>query len=205
MLLIVTRNYSNDANIINLNKLYKSLRHKNIPFIISKKCDPNIIKRKDIRGIIIPGSSGNLRISLDTYQPALELELYYLFHFPNIPVLGICHGCQFLMVYYGGTLLQYDTYLNGEISTNLDLSVDKLFDGCKSTEKLHFHFHDLPIQTGAHNNSIKEIAWFTFRDNKHRACAFEFERGRVYGVMFHPEKHEESHLILYNFYYNVCI
>jgi GMP synthase-like glutamine amidotransferase len=204
MLLIVTSNRSHDANI-NLNKLYDSLRNKKIPFIISKRCDPNIIKRKDIRGIIIPGSTGKMRISLDSIQTVLDLELYYLFHFPNLPVLGICHGCQFLMVYYGGSLLKYDTYLNGDILTTMDLSVHTLFDSCKSKEKLNFHFHDLPIQNGAHNNNIKEIAWFTFRDNKRRACAFEFERGRVYGVMFHPENNEESHVILYNFYYNLCL
>jgi anthranilate/para-aminobenzoate synthase component II len=204
MILIVTNEIHLDA-INNIRKLYSYLRNMNIPFMTVKKCDPEITKRTDIEGIIIPGSSGNMRISLDKIQPKLELELYYLFHFPNLPVLGICHGCQFLMVYYGGSLIQYDTYLKGKLSTEFDLKSHMLFEGCEKIQDTHFHFHDLPIQNGAHNNNIKEIAWFTFRDNKRRACAFEFERGRVYGVMFHPEMIDESHVILYNFYYNLCI
>ena len=170
--------------------------------MIVKKCDPAIIKRKDIRGIIIPGSSGTSRISLDVMQDNLSLELYYLFHFPNIPVLGICHGCQFLMVYYGGSLLQYDSYFKGEKMTELDLSVDKLFNGCKKKQKMLVHFHDLPIVNG--QNNIKEIAWLTFRDNKRRACAFEFKRDCIYGLIFHPEANDDSMVILYNFYYNIC-
>ena len=201
MLLIVTNEQSHDA-INNLTKLYESFRSKNIPFMVVKKCDPDIIKRKDIRGIIIPGSSGTSRISLDVMQTNLTLELYYLFHFPNVPVLGICHGCQFLMVYYGGSLLQYDSYFKGEKMTELDLSVDKLFNGCKKNQKMHMHFHDLPIINGQENS--KEIAWLTFRDNKRRACAFEIKRDRIYGVMFHPEANEDSRVILYNFYYNIC-
>lgn len=201
MLLIVTNEQSHDA-INNLTKLYESFRSKNIPFMVVKKCDPDIIKRKDIRGIIIPGSSGTSRISLDVMQPTLSLELYYLFHFPNVPILGICHGCQFLMVYYGGSLLQYDSYFKGEKMTELDLSVDKLFNGCKKNQKMHVHFHDLPIVNGQDNS--KEIAWLTFRDNKRHACAFEFKRDRVYGLMFHPEANEDSRVILYNFYYNIC-
>lgn len=167
--------------------------------MVVKKCDPDIIKRKDVRGIIIPGST--TRISLDVMQSNLTLELYYLFHFPNVPVLGICHGCQFLMVYYGGSLLQYDSYFKGEKMTELDLSVDKLFNGCKKHQKMHVHFHDLPIVNG---QNIKEIAWLTFRDNKRHACAFEIKRDRIYGLMFHPEANEDLRVILYNFYYNIC-
>ena len=201
MLLIVTNERSHDA-INNLTKLYESFRSKNIPFMITKKCDPDIIKRKDIRGIIIPG--GHMRISLDSIQKKLDLELYYLFHFPELPVLGICHGCQLLMVYYGGSLLQYDTYYKGNMPTKIDVSIHTLFEGCKPTQDMHFYFHDLPVVKIPENKEMKEISWFTFRDNKYRACAFEIKKDRIYGLMYHPEANEESRIILYNFYYNVC-
>jgi len=207
MLLIVT-NESEPNDINNLTNLYNTLKTRNIPFIITKKCDPDIIKRTDILGIIIPGSSGKSRIHPITIQPELVLELYYLFHFPKLPVLGICHGCQFLMVYYGGNLLQYDSYFVGDKQTELDLSIEQLFKDCKKSQKMRVHFHDLPVvphqSTQTQNNGqIREIAWFTFRDNKRHACAFEFEKGRVYGFIFHPEVNEPSRQILYNFYYNI--
>jgi len=202
MLLIVT-NETEPNHINNLTNLYDALKTRNIPFVTTKKCDTGIIKRTDILGIIIPGSSGKSRIYPNSIQPELELELYYLFHFPKLPVLGICHGCQFLIVYYGGTLMQYDNYFIGDKQTELDLSIEQLFKDCKKIQKMRVHFHDLPVVPDKYTQ-IKEIAWFTFRDNKRHACAFEFEKGRVYGLIFHPEINESSRQILYNFYYNIA-
>ena len=203
MLLIITREPPNHSN--KLQELYKSLDIREIPYIISRKCDSEVIKRKDIRGLIIPGA--RFRVKPYENQPELELELYYLYHFPNIPVLGICHGCQFLMLYYGGTLQSYNSLWAGNNEVELDLSRDMIFKGQQQTEKLHFYFHELPVaplSPGVKTN-VREIAWFTkFRDGRRHACAFEFVKDRVYGLMFHPELGYKSRSILYNFYDNVC-
>lgn len=118
MLLIVTRGKPNNVNY--LHRLYETLRERDIPYKVASTLDANLIKCKDIRGIIIPGSSDN-RIRPTVPQPELELELYYLHHLPNIPVLGICHGCQFLMTYYGGELIPYNSYWIGSKDIELDL------------------------------------------------------------------------------------
>jgi GMP synthase-like glutamine amidotransferase len=186
-------------------KLRNCLDDQNIPYIITEKCDPVIIQRKDIIGIIIPGSP--LRIRPGESQDALELELYYLFHFPKLPVLGICYGCQFLMMYYGGDLVQYNNYWSGSKDIELDLSRDRLFKGEERRQKIHVYFHDLPVITlAAKKVGVREIAWITqFRDGRRRACAFEFVKDRVYGIMFHPEGKKGSWSIIYNFYDNVCM
>ena len=202
MLLIVTREFPDPVN--NLNNLVKALSVRDIPYKITRKCDPQIIQRKDIRGIIIPGTN-HFRILPNEIQPDLDLELYYLHHFPNIPVLGICHGCQFLTVYYGGQLMKYDAFWPGSKEVELDLTVANLFHGEDKIQHLMVHFRDLPLapKTGM---GIRGIAWFReFRDGRRRAAAFEFEKGRVYGFMFHPEAKKETHPILYNFYDNVCV
>ncbi|NBO72714.1 hypothetical protein EBV26_19910, partial [bacterium] len=93
MLLIVTREIPNQAN--KLRELYQTLKQREIPYIVTRQCDPAIIQRKDIRGLIIPGA--RFRVKSHTPQPELKLELYYLFHFRKTPVLGICYGCQILM------------------------------------------------------------------------------------------------------------
>ena len=205
MLLIITRQIPDPVN--NLNNLVKALDARNIPYKIIKTCDPQIIRRKDIRGIIIPGTN-RARIIPNEIQPELELELYYLHHLPNVPVLGLCHGCQFLMVYYGGGLIQYNSFWIGSKEVELDLSSDHIFHEEERTQKLHFHFHDLPVvppHRGA-GRGIREIAWLTsFRDHHRHACAFEFVKDRVYGFMFHPEAKESSWSILYNFYDRVCL
>ena len=199
MLLIISRETPNRAN--KLRELYKSLDARDIPYIVSRKCDPAVIKRLDIDGLIIPGA--RFRVKPYEIQPALDLELYYIHHFPNTPVLGICHGCQFLMVYYGGTLQTYDndTLWTGSHEVKLDLSRDRsIFDGQEPTSKQHFYFHELPVAPP--HGGVREIAWITkFRDGeRRRACAFEFVKDRVYGVLFHPELGHESRNILYNFY-----
>ena len=211
MLIIITKETPDPVN--SLGNLIKTFTQRDIPFILVRKCDPAIIRRKDIRGMIIPGTN-HFRILPYEIQPKLELELYYLHHFPNLPVIGLCHGCQFLMVYYGGSLIQYNSFWIGNKDIELDLSRDKIFHGEERKQKLRCHFHDLPVVPaaagrgggGRGGGGIREIAWLTsFRDHRRHACAFEFEKDRVYGFMFHPEAKESSRSILYNFYDQVCL
>jgi anthranilate/para-aminobenzoate synthase component II len=203
MLLIITRETPNHSN--KLHELYNALDAREIPYVISRKCDPAIIRRKDICGLIIPGA--RFRIKQYEEQPELDIELYYLFHFPNLPVLGICHGCQFLMVYYGGSLRSYNSLWSGRHEAELNLSRELIFKGGHSHESMHFYFHELPLAPSVSdtNTGVREIAWITrFRDGKRHACAFEFVKDRVYGFMFHPEVINHTHKFLYNFYDNVC-
>ena len=201
MLLVIARNKPDNVN--QLTQIYDLFNTRNIPYEIVAKCDPAIIRRKDICGLIIPGS--RYRIHPDEPQEELELELYYLFHFPKLPVLGICHGCQFLMSYYGGDLIPYNSYWNKDVK--VELSSDPIFHCKENTRKVnvYVYFHDLPVMTPAAKKAgVREIAWFTkFRDGRRHACAFEFVKDRVYGFMFHPEAKKETHAILYNFYDNV--
>jgi anthranilate/para-aminobenzoate synthase component II len=176
MLLVITRHKPDNVN--QLSYIYDVFHTRKIPYKIVSKCDSTIIRRKDICGLI------------------------YLFHFPTLPVLGICHGCQFLMTYYGGDLIPYESYWNKTVK--IELSGHPIFRCEEDTRKLdvYVYFHDLPVMnTTVKKAGVREIAWFSqFRDGKRHACAFEFEKGRVYGFMFHPEAKKETHAILYNFY-----
>ena len=195
MILIITREAPNHAN--KLRELFHSLDTQDIPYLVSRRCDPLILQRTDIRGLILPGARFRVRPFVRQHQ--LDLELYYLFHFPSLPVLGICHGCQFLMLYYGGSLQVNDTLYRGIHDVNL--SANLLFSsgsGSGTGKPAQFYFHDLPVSSSP---SIREIAWITkFRDGRRHACAFEFVKNRVYGVMFHPELMDDTRDILYNFY-----
>jgi anthranilate/para-aminobenzoate synthase component II len=101
------------------------------------------------------------------------------------------------MLYYGGSLQVNDTLYRGIHDVNL--SANRLFaGGSGSGKQAQFYFHDLPVSSSP---SIREIAWITkFRDGRRHACAFEFVKNRVYGVMFHPELMNDTQGILYNFY-----
>ena len=201
MLLIVAREIPNHAN--KLRELFQTLKDREIPYIVTRRCDPAVVQRTDIRGLIIPGA--RFRVKSHTPQSELKLELYYLYHFPKTPVLGICHGCQVLMLYYGGSLVSYNTLWKGE--HDVDLSKHHLFKGHGHTsprEQAYFYFHELPVapsSASSPRSSVREIAWITkFRDGRRHACAFEFAKNRVYGVMFHPEGMPATRDILYHFY-----
>lgn len=203
MLLVITREKPNHAN--KLRELYNALDLREIPYVISYTCDSAIIQRKDIRGLIIPGA--RIRVKQYEIQPELDIELYYLFHFSNLPVLGICHGCQFLMVYYGGSLRSYNNLWAGSHKVEFDLSRERIFKDENAQTNMHFYFHELPVIPSRFGTKqdVREIAWITrFRDGRRHACAFEFVKDRVYGFMFHPEVNKNSHNIVYNFYDNVC-
>ena len=202
MLLIITRNKPDNVN--QLANLYDTFKILKIPYEIVAKCDPAITRRKDIRAMIFPGA--RFRIHPEEQQDELELELFYLYHFPNLPTLGICHGCQLLMLYYGGDLMSYNSFWIKDI--NVELSSHSIFHCKEDSRKVdaYVHFHDLPVVTPtAKKAGVREIAWMTkFRDGRRHACAFEFVKNRVYGFMFHPEAKKETYAILSNFYYKVA-
>jgi len=202
MLLVITNETPNNVN--HLSQLCHSLHDQDIPYEIVAKCDPAIIRRKDIRAMIFPGA--RFRIHPEEQQHELELELFYLYHFPNLPTLGICHGCQLLMLYHGGSFISYNSFWIKDVK--VELSSDPIFHCKENTRKVdaYVHFHDLPVVTPAAKKAgVREIAWMTkFRDGQRHACAFEFVKNRVYGFMFHPEAKKETRAILSNFYYKVA-
>ena len=117
MLLIINRGKPNGVNL--LSKIFNTLNERNIPYKHVQTCDPAIIRRKDVNGLILPGAQ--YRIHPEEQQDDLELELYYLFHFPKLPVLGICHGCQFLMTFFIAEYLisreiQFNIFTTGPIT-----------------------------------------------------------------------------------------
>jgi len=202
MILIITIQKPNAINY--LNKIFNTLDDRNIPYKTVSTCNRDIIHRKDVVGLIFPGKRPLYFTTNEPYD--YELELYYIFHFPKLPILGMCHGCQFLMMYYGGELITYKSYWPGGKDVELDLSSDRIFHAEERGQNLHFQFHDLPVMTPkATKAGVREIAWLTrFRDGRRHACAFEFEKNRVFGFMFHPEAKKKSRSILYNFYDKVC-
>ena len=100
---------------------------------------------------------GNCNDLVDWYhinlaQKALEL---------NMPILGICRGCQILNVSFGGTLYQDISYATD--SPILHKQESHLSEKChpvyiKENSILHEIFGDSYIVNSAHHQSVKEIA-----------------------------------------------
>lgn len=191
MLLIIDNSNGKDTRLSNIGNFIIALDKLNIPFTIVKDIDETIDKTK-IKGIVLTGSLLKLtkKVEFDKYIH----NLYYLFEY-DVPVLGICFGCQILHMLYGGKLKDTGKYFCK--SNKVELSTHELFKDIQYKKNLHFCFSDLLLPSTSKN--IKEIAWFTFK-NKRSPCAFEYKTNKIYGSLFHPESLESSYKILSNFY-----
>jgi GMP synthase-like glutamine amidotransferase len=175
--------------------------------------DPASALHKRITGIVISGSSLKLSQPLNISQYVHILRYLHAFH--ALPVLGICFGAQLLVYLYGGTLRDQGKYTCKKLAVRID-SRNPLFSSSSSSSSSSSHhsqidpmfcFSDLPIITTAGSDGrqrpikkIKPIAWLMNDDlgNSGHPVAYEFERGQVYGCLFHPEWDESTFFIFAN-------
>jgi GMP synthase-like glutamine amidotransferase len=194
MLLLLDNKKTKTDNMTYVDKIKNALQKMNIPFYETKKIEiiPENVRSK-IKGIIISGSS--MVLSGDLSFEEYAFNIHFLREFPDVPVYGICFGCQLLAVLYGYELKHGRKFCR-EVEVELKPK-HKLFAELGNNKKqFHFCFTDMILPSSLENN---EIAWFEFRNGRKMACAFEFEKGCVYGSIFHPEYLEETHRVLYNF------
>jgi len=197
MLLLINNAKPNLADLHYMKYIRKCLKKNNIDFIETKKIEE--LGETKIKGIIISGSPLNLS------KPLLLEDYGYIFHYlliyPNIPVLGICFGCQLLaMICSGYTLDHQSKFICEKQLVSIDNS-HPLFHNAKATVEFQFCFSDLIIPNKKIINTNKEIAWFYYK-NKKMPCAFDFSNHR-YGTLFHPEYSEDTNFVIYQFY-NIC-
>jgi GMP synthase-like glutamine amidotransferase len=182
-------------------KIRKALKHFNIPFYEVKKVQviPDDICDK-IKGIIISGSK--LRLSKPLLFDDFAYILYYIMKFDDIPVLGLCFGCQILHVLNGGKLEDQIQLSCHEYLTELSEDIHPLFQNVSFLKKEDtFHrfsvcFHDLPLGFPK-SSHVKYIAFFHHREKK-IPCAYEYSSNR-FGMMIHPEMNKETYIVFRNF------
>jgi GMP synthase-like glutamine amidotransferase len=175
--------------------LRKSLQLLNIPYYETKKLTDELIHLKGkIKGIIFSGS--DLKFTEKILFQDYGNDIRVLIEF-DVPVLGLCFGCQLLTLIFGGSFDYFkkkgeytrkdqliDPRYYCENNANILLSTKNSLFQNFYPQDLHFCFSQLPKISK--NDGVKEIAWF-YRNKKKYACGFEFRKGKYYGLMFHPE------------------
>jgi anthranilate/para-aminobenzoate synthase component II len=198
MLLLINNSKPNLADLHYMKYIRKFLKKSSIDFVETKKIEDISPK---IKGIIISGSP--LILSKPLLLEDYGYILHYLLKYPNIPVLGICFGCQLLSMICGGFTLEHQSrYLCKKMDVNIDDS-HRLLSSVSMSRSIEcqFCFSDLIIPNKKLNNT-REIAWFNYK-NKKMPCAFDFSNDK-YGTLFHPEFFDNTHYIIRNFYI-ICI
>lgn len=179
-------------------KLVEALKHSGILFKVYDATGDDLVamkKDKVIRGVILCG--GPMKLSRPLKLERVMQNFSVLNVFNDVPVLGICFGCQILHMLYGGKIRDLGKYITRDIDVNVvteerGKKKDKLFVGC-DMKQLRFNFSDMIV-----GDSGKPIAWFQYR-GKELPCGFRFGKKKHVGIMFHPEYHERSHVVLENF------
>jgi len=196
-----------NTKLTSVPKLKRALNHLRLKFHEVKGVDEHLLDpssqlHRQITGVIISGSSMKLSRDLDISQYVHILR--YLQAFSHLPVLGICFGAQLLVCLYGGSVIDQGKYICEKLPVRI-LPRNTLFvNGATSASIINpmFCFSDLPVIHG--RKRITPIAWMKYKNNDTETetpVAFEFEKGQVYGCLFHPEWCEDTFFILSNLFH----
>jgi GMP synthase-like glutamine amidotransferase len=169
-----------------INEYINNIITHNVKILIIKSYDTNI-NYNTIDFI----KKWNRIIILGGYQSVRNLEIYpYLNNVIdfikigislNIPILGICLGCQLIAKAYGNDIIKMDY---GQFGYNYKLKItedglkDPIFNNCNNLDNiLSFHMDTFNIKN---DNPVKILA-------KKDLFPYIINVGSAYGVQFHPE------------------
>lgn len=191
-MILLVNNSNNIIKLSYITQLRAALSSLKIPYYETTGLSDDLMKLKGkVKGIILSGSY--LKLTEDILFRTFANDIRCLMEF-DVPVLGICFGCQLLTMIFGGKLNNKRTLFCKTTEVELD-SKSPLFDKLENMD-VQFCFSDLPIASA--KDGVKEIAWLNLNGKKH-GCAFEFKKDKFYGTLFHPEFYEHSNIIFENF------
>ena len=175
-------------------KLIDYFKSRSLKFTVVSSCHQisEVIKAGSrVSGIILSG--GPLRLIEKVDLELFRHNLMVLLRFPDIPVLGICFGCQVMALAYGGQLDSLPQEYTGLCTIDINSS----------------SFHQTLEVFASHHDYVSQVPTdfvVTATSSSNCGCsatkmiqAFEAPALKRWGVQFHPEGSEDGNLLLDNF------
>lgn len=100
----------------------------------------------------------------------------------SVPILGVCLGFQFLVEFFGGSLVNLDNVKHGVSSRNTIVSSDSLFIDLPEEFQIG-HYHSW----AASNDDFPECLKVTSVNEEDLIMSFSHKDLDIKGVQFHPE------------------
>lgn len=184
MILIVNNSKTNDNKFYK--KMLKVVQDTGKKYIVVKNlAQLNNIGKQNITSIILSGSklmvtnNDFTKYPLDFMMNIIAITRY------DVPVLGICFGCQIINYIFGGTLSKLPKTLDEDIYVNVDNFRDKL------RFSLNYVIKDL-------GKDMNVIATAKYKNNTF-PCFIKHNDKSIYGCLFHPEAHTDTQKIIVTF------
>ena len=142
-------------------------------------------------GIIFTGGPNSV---YEEGAPDVDAGIFAL----NIPILGICYGCQLIAHKLGGSVSHADTREYGKSEIKY-AEGSTLFEGVAKRNVCWMSHTD-------YVSRVPEGFAITATTKTCPAAGFEDAKRKIYGIQFHTEVHHtiEGEKILRNFLYGVC-
>jgi len=177
-------------------KLKNALKELSIPFVIFEAWKDEVKSlsvHKNLQGIIFSGSK--VKLSKDLNHPIVKKNMDLLKKYSEIPILGICFGCQVMTHYYHGVHMDIGNYFIEKLP--IQTKEIELFEtwAMEDKKQAQFYFSDYPEHSSSLNK--KAIAWMKLDDTTLQ-CGWKYNKYH-YGILFHPEAMKSSYPILSQF------
>ena len=187
MIIVVDNTLSpKSSKAVYLPRLQNYLRKRQLEFVTVKTLDQFKDAAPAARGIILSGSPLMIKdLRRPIYEQTLMLNMLALVmaHQFNIPVMGICFGCQFIHTAFGGKLSK----LQGGLFCK-DVIV-------KDVHKVRFCCTYILTHFPQCFNTLAVANL----DGKTTPCWFKHHTLPVYATLFHPEYRTSTYFILDEF------
>lgn len=198
-MILVIDNTQDESKPMFLPLLLKYMEARNVAYtLVSDKATVMRVNQSQVQAVVLSGSPlmvpRNKKTNIDNKTKAiLNLNMYVVRHYSNlnIPILGICFGCQFLNTVYGnGTLRKLKKQCCRQKKVNM-VSNDENYQNVYDIKAKFCCSYVLnKVATG-----FQAIAHTIFEEKK-TVCAIKHLSKKIYGVLYHPEYLEDTHFVL---------